>query len=222
MPVPESELLMLSGLQHILFCERQWALIHLEQQWEENMLTAIGNILHDKVHSAKTEQRGGLRIVRALHIVSYNLGLAGQTDAVEFYKVSSADQGIQIKGLSGLWRPYPVEYKKGKPKADYSDEVQLCAQAICLEEMLNVRIMEGALFYGKNKRRKQVTFDDNLRRITEETAQKIHLLFSQRITPQAEYSKKCNACSLVEICLPKRTSKKIKIEQYINKMVDTL
>ena len=135
----EDDLLPISGLQHLLFCERQCALIHLEQVWAENRLTVEGKNMHDRVHEREAESRPGIRIVRALRLRSLRLGLTGMADVVEFH----LDSGVRSQGL-----PFPVEYKRGKPKADYSDSVQLCAQAICLEEMLSCTIPAGALFYG--------------------------------------------------------------------------
>ncbi len=215
---PESDLLMLSGLQHVLFCERQWALIHIEQQWAENRLTAQGNLLHEKVHSAKTEQRGSLRTVRTLRLVSYKLGLVGQSDLVEFHRCDDGGPGVKLKGAAGLWRPFPVEYKRGKPKKDKSDEVQLCAQAMCLEEMLDVAIPEGAVFYGRNKRRRAVVFDDDLRRLTTDTAQKVHALFDAKITPAANLDARCKACSLLDVCLPDKAAPG-KTSSYLQKMI---
>lgn len=182
----EDELLPVSGLQHLAFCERQWALIHLEQQWEENRLTAEGRLLHDAAHQPGTETRPGVAIVRGLSLRSLRLGLSGQADVVEFRSR----------------RPFPVEYKRGKPKADSSDRIQLCAQAICLEEMLGVSVPEGALFYGTTRRRFDVEFDAPLRGELERLALRMHALYAQRITPKAVYLPKCKNCSLVEVCLP--------------------
>jgi CRISPR-associated exonuclease Cas4 len=184
----EDDLLPLSGLQHLMFCERQWALIHLEQQWEENRLTAEGRLLHESAHSSGAESRGDVRIVRGLSLRSLRLGLAGQADVVEFH-------GKQ---------PFPVEYKRGKPKSDRSDEIQLCAQALCLEEMLAVSVPRGALFYGTTRRRIDVPFDEPLRNLVEELAGRMHELYRQRKTPEASYAPRCEQCSLIEVCLPRR------------------
>lgn len=140
----EDDLLPLSGLQHLAFCERQWALIHIEQSWAENRLTAQGRVLHNRAHDGPPESRPGLRIARGLRLRSLRLGLSGQADVVEFYP---APDGIALPGETGLWRPFPVEYKRGRPKAGRCDEVQLCAQALCLEEMFARPIPSGALFY---------------------------------------------------------------------------
>jgi len=215
----ETDLLMLSGLQHFIFCPRQWALIHIEQQWAENIHTTLGQIMHEKVHSSIAEQRGNIRTVRSLNVVSYNMGITGQTDAVEYHRVKPGEEGLEIASVSGKWKLFPIEYKLGKPKRNRSDVVQLCAQAICLEEMLNVKIPEGAMFYGKQRRRMEVVFDEELRAITKNTAEKMHSFFEQRFTPPAVYEKKCPSCSLIEICMPKQTGEGVKVKSYINRMI---
>ncbi len=196
MPYTEDDLIQLSALQHLVFCERQCALIHIEQLWSENIFTAEGRIMHDKVDTANREVRGKVRIDYGVPLRSLRIGLIGKADVVEFHKKDD-----------GSWLPFPVEYKRGKPKRDDCDKVQLCAQAICLEEMLNVEIPEGALFYGQTRRREDVVFDEKLRRETEEAAKKVHELIEYGKTPKAEYSKKCERCSLLELCLPKASSK---------------
>ena len=189
------DLIFLSALNHYLYCARRCALIHIEQIWSENLFTAEGRVMHDKVDTANREARGKVRIDYGVPLRSLRLGLIGKADVVEFHK-----QGDK-------WIPFPVEYKRGKPKMDDCDKVQLCAQAICLEEMLNIEIREGALFYGQTRRREDVVFDEKLRRETEEAAKKVHELIESGITPKAEYSKKCERCSLVDLCLPKVSSK---------------
>lgn len=190
----ENELLPLSALQHLMFCERQCALIHIEQAWAENRLTAEGRIMHEKAHEGGTESRGNVRTARGLRVRSLRLGLIGQADVVEFHR--------QIDGPP---IPFPVEYKRGKPKENRCDDVQLCAQAMCLEEMLNVRVPAGALFYGQPRRRTEVVFDAGLRSLTEQTAAKLHALISRGVTPAAVYEKKCESCSLKGVCLPDAT-----------------
>jgi CRISPR-associated exonuclease Cas4 len=219
MQYPEPELLMLSGLQHFVFCPRQWALIHIEQQWAENVHTTLGQIMHEKVHTTIAEQRGNIRTVRSLNLVSHSLGLTGQTDAVEFHKLQSGEDGLEIDSVVGKWKLFPIEYKLGKPKSNRSDEVQLCAQAICLEEMLNVNIAEGAIFYGKQRRRTSVIFDSQLRSMTKSTAMHMHDCFDRQYTPPAVYDKKCPSCSLIETCMPKQTEKGVNVKNYIQKMV---
>jgi CRISPR-associated exonuclease Cas4 len=216
----DSELLMLSGLQHVLFCERQFALIHIEQVWSENYLTAKGRVMHEKVHEASVEQRGRVRITRALPLVSHKLGLVGQADVVEFHRVVKGNDGITLPGIKGQWSVFPVEYKLGKPKSDQSDDVQLCAQALCLEEMLHTNIPDGALFYGKPRRRQQVSFTDELRKLTIETSKRIHDLFASGSAPPAVFEKKCKSCSLLDICLPKKMENPGKVKRYIQKIMD--
>jgi CRISPR-associated exonuclease Cas4 len=184
----EDELLPLSGLQHLVFCERQWALIHLEQQWAENRLTAEGRLLHEAVHDPSRESRPGVVICRGLALRSLRLGLSGQADVVEFR----------------AGQPLPVEYKRGKPKNDLSDQIQLCAQALCLEEMLNLTVQQGALFYGTTRRRFDVRFDEPIRRQVEQLSLRMHELYRNKQTPEANYQPKCENCSLIEVCLPRR------------------
>lgn len=200
----EDELIQLSALQHYVFCPRQCALAYIEQIWAENRLTAEGRIMHDKVHEEGSESRGSVRIERALHLRSLRLGLSGMADVVEFHR--QAD---------GSWQPFPVEYKRGKPKPDKSDAVQLCAQALCLEEMLGVRIESGSIFYGKTRHRHDVSFDEALRDMTEDIARKTHELIDAGITPKAVYEKKCESCSLFELCLPKTVDKARSVKKYL-------
>lgn len=196
----EEDWLQLAGLQHFVFCRRQWALIHLEQQWEENLRTIDGEFFHERAHDEQfKKRRGDLFTVRGLRIFSRELGVSGQCDVVEFRR---SDEGIPLNGHDGKWKPYPVEYKRGKKKTDLSDQLQLCAQAICLEEMLCCSIMEGALFYGEERKREKILLTDDLREQVRTTAEQMHDLYSKRYTPRVKTSKKCGACSLREICLP--------------------
>jgi CRISPR-associated exonuclease Cas4 len=184
----EDHLLPISALQHLLFCERQCALIHIEQVWSDNQFTAEGNLLHERTHDGPDESRPGVRITRGLPVRSLALGLSGQCDVVEFHESTGE---IRI-----------VEYKRGKPKPHRADEVQLCAQALCLEEMLQKPIASGALFYGKRRRHTPVAFDESLRTLTRAAAERLHALIASRITPPAMREKKCDSCSLLEICMP--------------------
>jgi CRISPR-associated exonuclease Cas4 len=212
----EDDLLPLSGLQHLHFCERQWGLIHIEQQWEENRLTAEGRLLHERVHDGGSEGRPGVVTARGLYLHSLRLGLTGQADVIEFHEVGGrAESAMQLPDRKSWWRPFPVEYKRGKPKADSCDEVQLCAQAMCLEEMFSVAIRGGALFYGTNRRRTEVRLDDALRGRTEELARRMHQLYSAGTTPPAVYAKKCDRCSLYERCLPRTISKRTSVQRYL-------
>lgn len=197
----EDDYLMLSGLQHFAYCRRQWALIHIEQQWAENERTVDGQLFHKVAHnSEKTEKRGDLLITRGLMIKSSRLGLTGICDVVEFHR---AEDGISLFSYEGLWKPYPVEYKKGLPKTNDADELQLCAQAMCLEEMLVCHIPSGSLFYGENRRRKTVEFTKQLRTRVYDMAVEMHDLWNKGYTPRVKPQKGCNACSLKEICTPK-------------------
>jgi CRISPR-associated exonuclease Cas4 len=208
MKYSEDDLIQLSSLQHYAFCPRQCALIHIEQAWAENRLTAEGRIMHEHVHEEGNESRGDVRIERGVALRSLRLGLIGKADVVEYHR--QADNS---------WRPFPVEYKHGKPKPDDTDKIQLCAQAICLEEMLNVDISCGAIFYGKTRRRLDVVFDKALRQETEAAAIKTHELLYVGKTPTPVYSKRCESCSLVAACLPKTLQKKRSVESYIKRMI---
>lgn len=202
------DLIQLSALQHFAFCQRQCALIHNEQVWSESMLTAEGRLMHEHVHEEKRESRRDVRIEFGVPLRSLRLGLIGKADVVEFHRMED-----------GGWMPYPVEYKRGKPKRDDSDKVQLCAQALCLEEMLDVHISEGALFYGRTRHRLDVVFDEPLRRETEEITLKTRQIITSGETPPPEYAKRCKLCSLVEICLPKTVQKKRTVKGYVSRMV---
>ena len=209
MPYSEDDLISLSALQHFVYCQRQCALIHIEQAWSENLFTAEGRIMHEKADSNKYESRPNVRIDYSVPLRSLELGLIGKADVVEFHRIEN-----------GEWRPFPVEYKRGKPKADDCDRVQLCAQAICLEKMLNVEIAEGALFYGRTKRREDVVFDKRLRTETEDIARKVHELIASGITPKAEFSKKCEKCSLLDLCMPRTCSRKRSASNYLLKAAE--
>jgi CRISPR-associated exonuclease Cas4 len=199
----EEELLQLSGLQHLAFCRRQWALIHLEQQWQENQLTTEGAILHERADDAAfREKRLGQLIVRALPLVSYRLGLSGKADVVEFEQVTDHANSVKLEGRRGHWRPFPVEYKRGKPKTSHIDRIQLCAQALCIEEMMGVTINVGAMFYWEVRAREAVAFTDQLRQKVGELATEMHQLFTRGVTPAAEKRPTCRRCSLKDVCLP--------------------
>jgi CRISPR-associated exonuclease Cas4 len=212
MEYSEENMLMLSGIQHYMFCPRQWALIHIEQQWDDNRLTIEGHILHENVDNPFYRMRnGGIITLRSVHIVSKSLGLYGITDAVELH---SSPNGVIIKGCNGLVRLYPVEYKHGKTKPDERDEVQLAAQVICLEEMYNTHIDQAALFYNETKHREEINVDDNLRNLTRHCATKMHELFLKGITPKAVLLPKCKRCSLVDLCMPGLINK-TKVKNYL-------
>ena len=199
---------MLSALQHYLFCPRQCALIHVEGAWSENFLTAAGRQLHERVDRRGGETRKDIHLATALRLVSKRLNLTGVADMVEFHRQETAQDengqtvAARLPGRRGFWRPFPVEYKRGAPKSHRADEVQLCAQALCLEEMLGVSITSGALFYGETRRRTDITFDAELRVLTEDVAVKVQELIRTGITPPAILMKGCKACSMFEICRP--------------------
>lgn len=202
----EEDFLQLSGLQHFKFCRRQWALIHIENQWAENYRTTDGSILHERAHNKDfTESRGDLLITRDMRVFSPTLGISGSCDVLEFHRGSA---GIPLKGRDGLWQPYPVEYKRGKPKQDETDALQLCAQAICLEEMLCCEIPVGSLYYGEIRRRTEVLFTKELRQEVENFTSEMHDLYQRGRTPKVKPTKACNACSLKELCLPELMRKR--------------
>jgi CRISPR-associated exonuclease Cas4 len=198
----EDDLLPLSALQHLIFCERQCALIHIEQVWADNPLTVEGGLLHERVDSAVVESRTGVRFARRVALHSLRLGVTGKADVVEFHRVGDDQPGAILPGVAGHWVPFPVEYKRGRPKLDESDRVQLCAQALCLEEMLYVPAPAGALFYGRTRRRFDVAFDVDLRARTEAACARLHDLLASGRTPVAVREPKCARCSLLDICKP--------------------
>lgn len=221
----EDDLLPLSALQDITFCERRCALRHIEGHWEENVATIEGQHLHDSAHDVGTDSRGSVRVARGLMLRSLRLGLSGKTDVVEFHLLSAGEpeaSGLVLSGVSGRWQPFPVEYKRGRRRHERSYEVQVCAQALCLEEMLGVSVPEGALFYGKSMRRQEVVFDESLRHETEAAAERLHEMFGRRETPRAVYVKnKCRQCSLVDVCLPKQTSSSRSVDAYLSRMASS-
>ncbi|MCD1258068.1 CRISPR-associated protein Cas4 [Paenibacillus athensensis] len=212
----EDELLMLSGIQHYAFCRRQWGLIHLEQLWADNVLTYEGKLLHRRADDpAASELRGGVLISRAMPLVSPTLKLYGVADVVEFHKVDDQDDpnAVRLNGRRGRWRPYPVEYKRGNRKKGDCDEVQLCAQAIALEDMFGVYIEAGALYYGERERRIGVEFDAGLRTRVRELAAQMHEDFARGVTAAAVREPKCTSCSLEPMCHPGVTT--MSAERYV-------
>ena len=215
----EEAYLQLSGLQHFSFCRRQWALIHIEQLWAENLRTVDGKILHEKAHNALArEKRGDLIITRDMSIHSSAMGISGSCDVVEFQR---SDRGITLPDQEGLWQPYPVEYKRGSPKTTDADKLQLCAQAMCLEEMLCCDIPEGAIFYGEIRRREVVDLDEELRGKVRQLLEEMHDLYRRRYTPKVKPTKGCSACSLQEQCLPKLIKKR-SVMDYLQKNLGDL
>ena len=201
----EDDYLALSGIQHYAHCPRQWALIHIEGQWEENYLTASGRILHEKAHNGDLfEKRGSLITVRSLRVSSSRLGISGECDVVEFRE---SKNGIPLKNYEGRWTPYPVEYKRGVSKMDDCDRLQVCAQALCLEEMLCCEIKKAALFYGEPRRREVVDCTQALRESVETAIKEMHQLFERKHTPKVKTGRRCAGCSMKNLCLPKLCKK---------------
>lgn len=206
MPYAEDDYLQISGIQHFAFCRRQWALIHVESQWAENYRTTDGHLLHERAHDpAASESRGELLILRGLRIFSPTLGVSGECDVVE---LRADEKGVSLPGREGRWQPCPVEYKRGRPNAYGADELQLCAQALCLEEMLCCSIPRGALFYGEPHRRTPVDFTPELRERVKAVFAEMHGYMDRGYTPKVRTQKGCAACSLRELCLPKLMKKK--------------
>lgn len=215
----EEDYLQLSGLQHFTYCRRRWALIHIEQLWAENYRTVDGALLHSNAHDVTfTESRGDLLVTRGVNIHSAQLGVSGQCDVLEFHRDKS---GISLTGRDGLWQPYPVEYKRGKPNAESGDALQLCGQAMCLEEMLCCTIPEGALYYGETRRRTVVAFTPELRAQVESALTEMHELYRRGHTPAVKPKKGCNACSLKELCLPK-LMKSSSVRTYLHHSLEDL
>ncbi len=218
MPYSEDELLQLSGIQHFLFCRRQWALIHIENQWQENLLTFEGRLLHERADDPTfTETRKGLVSVRSMPVVSYELGLNGVCDVVEF---QADPNGISLKNREGTYAVMPVEYKRGREKGTAIDEVQLCAQAICLEEMLVTHIPQGAIFYGEPRRRTIVTLTQELRDQVRRLSGEMHDYYRRGYTPNSKPTKACKSCSLVDICLPEIASQPDRVTAYIRQNLE--
>ena len=219
MEYKEDEYLMISGIQHFKFCRRQWALIHIEQQWEENVHTVVGELMHKKAHDPYlTEKRKGVLITRALPVSSRMLGISGECDVVEFHE---KDEGVKLHGHRGLYEIYPIEYKKGKPKESEEDILQLTAQAMCLEEMFSSDIQEGELFYGETRRREPVKITEELRIQVKDIVKEMHQYYERRYTPQVKYSKRCNSCSLKNICMPK-LGKTSSVKSYVAQALEDI
>ena len=204
----EDDFIMISALQHYVYCPRQCALIHVDDVWQENLFTTRGNIMHEKVDTDTYESRGTLKTIRGLRIHSFRYGIVGRCDVVEFRKTKAGEDVM------------PVEFKSGKPKENISDKVQLCAQVFCLEEMLNIQIKHGAFFYGKIRRRNIIDLDDELRLQTENIIDSVREIVSQKFIPAAVYEAKCRNCSLQSICQPKAMNKR-KLQNYIEGLYST-
>ena len=215
MEYKEEDFLQLSGLQHYRFCKRRWALIHIEHLWAENFRTVDGAVFHENAHDTTyRESRGDLVVTRGVNVFSRSLGVSGQCDVVEYRR---GEVGIPLAGKEGLWQPYPVEYKRGKPREDTGDALQLCGQAMCLEGMLCCEIPEGALYYGEIRHRQPVAFTPGLRGQVTELVGPMHALYCRGYTPKIKPTKGCNACSLKDLCLPKM-NRAGSVEAYLKRM----
>ena len=213
----EEDYLQLSGLQHFVFCRRQWALIHIEHQWAENFRTIDGAVFHENAHNTGfQESRGDRFITRGVSVCSSELGVSGQCDVLEYHRGST---GIPIAGKDGLWQPYPVEYKRGSPREDTGDTLQLCGQAMCLESMLCCDIPEGALYYGEVRRREKVAFTPELRNQVRQMLAEMHELYRRGYTPKVKPTKSCNACSMKDLCLP-RLMKTRSVSAYLREAME--
>lgn len=209
----EEDFLQLSGIQHFAFCRRQWALAYIELQWQENVRTVEGRLLHENAHNPeKKEKRGDLIVVRALPVHSKELGISGECDVVEFHK---SENGIPIFGWDGKYIVIPVEYKRGEPKMNDIDALQIMAQALCLEEMLCCPISYGYIFYGEIRHREKIVFTEELRCKAKSMFAEMHKYYDQRYTPKVKWSKSCNACSLKDICLP-ALNKNTSVAKYLD------
>ncbi|MCK9330888.1 MAG: CRISPR-associated protein Cas4 [Candidatus Cloacimonetes bacterium] len=212
----EDDFIDLSGIQHFSFCRRQWALIHIEQQWVENERTIDGSILHENAHNeCFFESRSGSLVVRGMRVHSVELGISGICDVVEFLQ---SPNGVEIIGRKGKWIAFPVEYKRGADKENDADRLQVCCQLMCLEEMLGFNSDTGFIYYGETRHRSLVSVDENLRTKAREMILEMHELLSRGYTPKVRFSNSCNACSLKQICLPKIEGGKSALE-YVKAML---
>lgn len=210
----DSDFLMISGLKHFQFCRRRWALIHIEQLWEENVLTLQGRYMHERVHDDSfTEVRGAVLLSRGMPVRSQRLKITGVCDMVELYR---DEDGVPIQGRSGRWRLYPVEYKLGQADTQGADALQVCAQALCLEEMFVTDIPEAAVYYGKIKRRQRIPLTEELRQKVQDCVKEMHQLMSKGYTPKAKKRNACKSCSLFEMCQPK-LMKQVSASEYIRR-----
>lgn len=218
----EDDYIQLSGIQHFAFCKRQWGLVYLEQQWLENLKTAEGRIVHERAHdSFSSEKRGNLIISRGIQISSKELGISGECDVVEFHRSDpESAQSAYIPEYDDYFKVIPIEYKRGTPKTEEFDRLQLCAQALCLEEMLCVDIPQGCIYYAETKRRQKVEFTDSLRNNVRNIISQIHDYTSRGTTPSAKRTKSCNACSVKDICLPQLEKKKSAKEYIMSAISD--
>jgi CRISPR-associated exonuclease Cas4 len=213
----DDDYLLISGIQHFDFCKRQWALIHIETLWADNALTVSGEIMHERVHDSRLkEKRGELIISRGMPVFSRTMMVRGVCDVVEFHSDSG---GVSLAGRSGLWSPTPVEYKRGSPKVIDADRLQLCAQAMCLEEMLVCPAIQTAyLFYGETKHREEIALDTVLREQVRKTIAEMRSYYERRYTPRVKPGKGCRSCSMRDVCLPEMPEEG-RVSAYIQKAI---
>lgn len=216
----EDDLLPISALPQLVFCERRAGLILLERLWEDNMFTAEGSLLHEQTHQNWVERRGGWQAVRGLWLRSYRLGVYGRADVVEFVSIEKDERTTLLqKTHEASWHPMIVEYKRGHLRREASFEVQLCAQAMCLEEMLGVEVNSGSIYYGRARRRLQVDLNRELREKTIAAAERLHELVASGRTPPAIYRPKCRRCSMLGVCLPTAMSPKKSVHKYLREAI---
>jgi len=216
----EDELLPVSALQHFVFCPRRCALVHIEQVWMENQFTVEGDILHERVDELGRESRVTLIVGHGLGIRSLRLGVTGKVDVVEFRLSTDGQRGCTLTGKEGHWTPYPIEYKRGSQKRGFGDDVQICAQALCLEEMLECFVPAGAIYYASTRKRREIVLDAALRAETTTAVCGVRALFSAGVTPRPEYGKKCDTCSLFDLCQPKLPFSSKDPNRYVSRYIE--
>lgn len=199
----EDDLLPISALQHFVFCPRRCALVHIEQVWMENQLTVEGDLIHERVDELGRESRVTLVVTHGLAIRSLRHGITGKVDVVEFRLTADAQEGCTLAGKEGHWTPYPIEYKRGSPRRGFGDDIQVCAQALCLEEMLGGSVPAGAIYYASTRKRREIAFESPLRTQTATAISGLRSLIAAGVTPAPVYEKKCDTCSLIDLCQPK-------------------
>jgi len=213
----EEEYLNLAGIQHYAFCPRQWALIHIEKQWQDNLRTVEGELLHKTAHDGQAfEKRGDILISRGMPVFSTSLGINGVCDVVEFHKDIT---GVELFGREGRYLPYPVEYKRGKPKDSDIDILQLTAQAMCIEEMLCFNVKTGYLYYGEIRHRQEVSITSEYRNKVRAVVEEMHMYYNRQYTPKVKLTKKCNLCSLKDLCIPS-LGRVRSVDNYIKNMIE--
>ena len=199
----EDELLPISALQHFVFCPRRCALVHIEQIWTENQFTVEGDMLHERVDELGRESRSALIVSHGAGIRSLRFGITGKVDVVEFRLNGETQRGCKLAGKAGTWTPYPIEYKRGTARRGLGDDIQICAQALCLEEMLECSVPAGSIYYAATRKRREIAFDAHLRAETVTAILGVRSLVTRGVTPPPEYGKKCDTCSLFDLCQPK-------------------